>query len=122
MKRAVLLFAVMVLGLVALSQSARTENQNSDIKGNPDVFVLYQNYPNPFNPSTVLSYNLKTDAAVKLTIYNLVGQVVQVVVDEYQTAGYKEFTFDAQNLPAGIYLYKLQVGEYSSVKRMTLVK
>ena len=93
-----------------------------DTKGNPDVFVLYQNYPNPFNPTTILSYNLKTDAFVKLTIYNLVGQVVQVVVDEYQAAGFKEFTFDANEMPAGIYLYKLQVGNYSSVKRMTLVK
>jgi len=120
MKKVILL--VVVLGLVALCGSARTENQNTDIKGNPDVFVLYQNYPNPFNPSTILSYNLKTDAEVKLTVYNLVGQVVQVVVDGYQTAGYKEITFDAQDLPAGIYLYKLQVGEYSSVKRMTLVK
>jgi hypothetical protein len=105
-----------------LTVSADNKEQLVDIKGNPDKFELNQNYPNPFNPSTQLSYNLKTDANVKLTVFNLVGQSVRVLVDGFQTAGYYEVTFDANDLPAGIYLYKLQVGEYSSVKRMTLVK
>src|SRR4030095_948330 len=102
--------------------SADNKGQLMDFKGNPDKFVLNQNYPNPFNPSTVLSYNLKTDENVKLTVYNLVGQSVRVLVDGFQSTGEYEVTFDANDLPAGIYLYKLQVGEYSSVKRMTLVK
>ena len=122
MKKIILVIVTLILTIGTIKTGAFGKNQDVDVKGNPDIFVLYQNYPNPFNPSTILSYNLKTDAFVKLTIYNLVGQVVQVVVDEYQAAGYKEFTFDANELPAGIYLYKLQVGNYSSVKRMTLVK
>ncbi|MBL8015699.1 MAG: T9SS type A sorting domain-containing protein [Ignavibacteria bacterium] len=105
-----------------LTVSADNKEQLVDIKGNPDKFELNQNYPNPFNPSTQLSYILKADGNVKLTVFNLVGQSVRVLVDGYQTAGYYEVTFDANDLPAGIYLYKLQVGDYSSVKRMTLVK
>ena len=105
-----------------LKVSADNKEQLVDIKGNPDKFELNQNYPNPFNPSTQLSYILKTDGNVKLTVFNLVGQSVRVLVDGYQTAGYYEVTFDANDLPAGIYLYKLQVGDNSSVKRMTLVK
>ena len=105
-----------------LKVSADNKEQLLDFKGNPDKFELNQNYPNPFNPSTQLSYDLKTDGNVKLTVFNLVGQSVRVLVDGYQTAGYYEVTFDANDLPAGIYLYKLQVGDYSSVKRMTLVK
>jgi len=105
-----------------LKVSADNKEQLVDFKGNPDKFELNQNYPNPFNPSTQLSYDLKTDGNVKLTVFNLVGQSVRVLVDGYQTAGYYEVTFDANDLPAGIYLYKLQVGDYSSVKRMTLVK
>lgn len=105
-----------------LNLSAGNKEQLLDVKGNPDKFELNQNYPNPFNPSTVLSYNLKTDDNVKLTVFNLVGQSVRVLVDGYQTTGYYEVVFDATDLPAGIYLYKLQVGDYSSVKRMTLVK
>ena len=102
--------------------SADNKGQLTDPVGNPDKFVLNQNYPNPFNPSTILSYTLKSDAQVKLTVFNLVGQSVQVLFDGYQVAGDYEVTFDATDLPAGIYLYKLQVGDYSSVKRMTLVK
>ena len=105
-----------------LKVSADNKEQLLDFKGNPDKFELNQNYPNPFNPSTQLSYDLKTDGNVKLTVFNLVGQSVRVLVDGYQTAGYYEVTFDANDLPAGIYLYKLQVGDYSSVKSMTLVK
>lgn len=105
-----------------LKVSADNKEQLVDLKGNPDKFELNQNYPNPFNPSTQLSYDLKTDGNVKLTVFNLVGQSVRVLVDGLQTAGYYEVTFDANDLPAGIYLYKLQVGDYSSVKRMTLVK
>ncbi|MBZ0202546.1 MAG: T9SS type A sorting domain-containing protein [Ignavibacteria bacterium] len=105
-----------------LTVSADNKEQLMDFKGNPDKFELNQNYPNPFNPSTLLSYNLKTDANVKLTVFNLVGQSVRILVDGYQTAGEYEVLFDANELPAGVYLYKLQVGDYSSVKRMTLVK
>ncbi|MCC7159174.1 MAG: T9SS type A sorting domain-containing protein [Ignavibacteria bacterium] len=105
-----------------LTVSADNKEQLMDFKGNPDKFELNQNYPNPFNPSTLLSYNLKTDANVKLTVFNLVGQSVRILIDGYQTAGEYEVQFDANELPAGVYLYKLQVGDYSSVKRMTLVK
>ncbi len=105
-----------------LRVSADNKEQLVDFKGNPDKFELNQNYPNPFNPSTQLSYVLKVDGEVKLTVFNVVGQSVRLLVDGYQTAGYYEVMFDANELPAGIYLYKLQVGNYSSVKRMTLVK
>ena len=105
-----------------INVSAYNKEHTADLKGNPDIFILNQNYPNPFNPSTILSYTLKSDAKVKLTVYNLVGQSVELIVDEYQTAGEYAYSFDATNLPAGIYIYKLQVGDYSSVKRMTLVK
>lgn len=102
--------------------SADNKGELVDFKGNPDRFTLNQNYPNPFNPTTVLSYTLKSDGEVKLTVFNLVGQSVAVLVDGFQKAGYHEVSFDASELPAGIYLYKLQFGDYSSVKRMTLVK
>jgi len=118
----IILSLFFVFGTSTLRAGADNKAQLMDFKGNPDKFVLNQNYPNPFNPSTILSYTLKTDANVKLTVFNLVGQSVRVLVDEYQSAGDYEATFDATDLPAGIYLYKLQVGDYSSVKRMTLVK
>ena len=122
MKKVYVIIASLFFVFGTLIVSADNKEQLVDYKGNPDKFELNQNYPNPFNPSTQLSYDLKTDGNVKLTVFNLVGQSVRVLVDGYQTAGYYEVTFDANDLPAGIYLYKLQVGDYSSVKRMTLVK
>ncbi|HJY64843.1 MAG TPA: T9SS type A sorting domain-containing protein [Ignavibacteria bacterium] len=122
MKKVYILITVLFFIFGTVTASAVNKEQQTDFQGNPDKFVLNQNYPNPFNPSTILSYTLKSDAEVKLTVFNLVGQTVQVLVDAYQAAGYYELSFDATELPAGIYLYKLQVGDYSSVKRMTLVK
>ncbi|MGH2574178.1 MAG: T9SS type A sorting domain-containing protein [Ignavibacteria bacterium] len=122
MKKVILLSIALFFVIGSINSRADNKVHPMDFKGNPDLFVLYQNYPNPFNPTTVISYNLKADASVKLIVYNLVGQAVKIVIDEYQTKGYKEYSFDATQLPAGIYLYKLQVGNYSSVKRMTLVK
>jgi len=118
----ILIISLFLLFGTITASGAGNKEQLSDVQGNPDKFVLNQNYPNPFNPSTILSYTLKSDAQVKLTVFNLVGQTVQVLAEGYQTAGYYEVNFDATDLPAGIYLYKLQVGDYSSVKRMTLVK
>jgi hypothetical protein len=117
----ILISLFFILGTV-IQTSAYNKKQPEGAAGNPDRFTLNQNYPNPFNPSTILSYTLMTDGYVKLTVYNLVGQSVQVLVDGFRTAGDYEVSFDASELPAGIYLYKLQVGDYSSVKRMTLVK
>ncbi|MEP7146877.1 MAG: T9SS type A sorting domain-containing protein [bacterium] len=87
-----------------------------------DDYKLYQNFPNPFNPATIISYKLNQSGYVTLKVYNLVGQVVKTLVSEYQEAGTYSKQFDASVLSAGIYLYKLQVNNFTSVKRMTLIK
>ncbi|MDZ4710745.1 MAG: T9SS type A sorting domain-containing protein [bacterium] len=87
-----------------------------------DDYKLYQNFPNPFNPATILSYKINQSGFVTLKVYNLVGQVVKTLVSEYQESGTYSKQFDAGELSAGIYLYKLQVNNFTSVKRMTLIK
>ena len=87
-----------------------------------DDYKLYQNFPNPFNPATIVSYKLNQSGYVTLKVYNLVGQVVKTLVSEYQEVGTYSKQFDASVLSAGIYLYKLQVNNFTSVKRMTLIK
>ena len=87
-----------------------------------DDYKLYQNFPNPFNPATIISYKLNQSGYVTLKVYNLVGQVVKTLVGEYQEVGTYSKQFDASELSAGIYLYKLQVNNFTSVKRMTLIK
>jgi 5'-nucleotidase/UDP-sugar diphosphatase len=93
----------------------------------PQAFELHQNYPNPFNPETQISYSLPEDAKVKLTIYNVLGQRVLVLVDGYQSAGMQTVIWDGRSengekVSSGIYFYKLQAGEIVQTKKMSLMK
>jgi hypothetical protein len=88
----------------------------------PNQFVLEQNYPNPFNPSTIISYRLPTNVLVTLTVYDVLGREVWIPVNERQTAGTHSVTFDASNLPGGVYFYRLQAGPYVETKKLILLR
>jgi hypothetical protein len=94
----------------------------------PTVFSLSQNYPNPFNPSTVIRYGLPGASNVKIKIYNLLGQEVESLVNETQSAGYHEITWNASNKASGIYLYSIDAtptdgkGNFRSAKKLILIK
>ncbi len=90
--------------------------------GIPNDYVLYQNYPNPFNPSTVIRYGLPERAYVRLAVYNNLGQKVSELVNREQDAGYYEVNFDAGSLSSGIYIYRIQAGEYVTNKKFILLK
>ena len=85
---------------------------------------LFQNYPNPFNPSTNISYQLSSGSFVSLKIYDVLGREVGVLVNEFQTAGMHSVNLMAEkyNLTAGVYFYRLITGNYSSTKKMILLK
>jgi hypothetical protein len=85
-------------------------------------FRLHQNYPNPFNPSTRIRYDIPAASRVRLTVYNLIGQLVATLVNEEQHSGYYEVTFDATNLPSGLYMYRLQAGDFIETKRLLYLK
>jgi len=89
----------------------------------PKEFALSQNYPNPFNPGTKITYSLKSDGKIRLSVYDLLGREVAVPVNnERKTAGRHEVSFDAANLPSGVFFYKLQTESYRETKRMVLIK
>ncbi len=90
--------------------------------GIPSQFALQQNYPNPFNPTTVINYELPKAAYVHLTVYDMLGREVATLVNGVQDAGYKSVQFSAENLPSGIYAYRLTAGTYVEVKKMALLK
>ncbi|MBN8570567.1 MAG: T9SS type A sorting domain-containing protein [Ignavibacteria bacterium] len=90
--------------------------------GVPDKFVLSQNYPNPFNPSTSINYELPMTNYVSLKIYDMVGKEVASLVNQNQQAGYYTVKFDGSKLSSGTYFYKIQAGDFSSIKKMMLVK
>jgi len=93
-----------------------------DGTNSPVDFALSQNYPNPFNPSTSIKYKIATNNPVSLKIYNVLGNEVATLVNEVQSAGNYEITFNASSLSSGTYFYRLSAGSFSEVKKMILVK
>jgi hypothetical protein len=90
--------------------------------GAPKIFELSQNYPNPFNPTTTIRFSLPEASTVKLTIYNILGQEIRTLLNEYKEAGIHTLNFDASELNSGIYVYKLEAGNFVQTRKMTLVK
>ena len=88
----------------------------------PEACALFQNYPNPFNPSTTIRYGIPARSHVTLNVFNTVGQEVAELVRGEQDAGYHEVTFNAQNLPSGVYFYRLRAGNYSETKKLLIVR
>ena len=85
-------------------------------------YKLDQNYPNPFNPTTTINYQVKEAGHVKLTVFNLLGQEVQVLVNEQQANGAYTASFNASALSSGFYFYRLEVNDFTSIKKMMLIK
>lgn len=88
----------------------------------PQNFALEQNYPNPFNPSTTIRFSIPVDAFVTLKVYNLIGQEVATLVDEVKPAGNYDIKFNASDLSSGVYFYRIDTGNFTSVKKLTLLK
>jgi hypothetical protein len=88
----------------------------------PTMFEIDQNYPNPFNPSTKIKFTLPKPENVKIEIYNLLGQKIETLLNKFMPSGYHEVEFNGQNLSSGVYLYSIEAGEWSDVKKMVLLK
>ncbi len=88
----------------------------------PSKFELKQNYPNPFNPVTNIEYDIPKNSNVKIAVYDNSGKEVSVLVNEFKQAGKYSKSFNAMNLASGVYFYKIQAGDFTAVKKMTLIK
>ncbi len=88
----------------------------------PKTFSLSQNYPNPFNPSTKIKFALPKAAFTKISIYDVLGREASVIVNEQLNAGSYEINWNAENLPSGVYFYKIESGDFTDSKKMILVK
>jgi len=88
----------------------------------PVKYDLSQNYPNPFNPTTKIEYSITSNNFVKLSIYDITGKEVKVLVNEMKNAGYYTLEFNASGLSSGVYFYRLSTDNFSSVKRMVVLK
>lgn len=94
----------------------------------PDEYELYQNYPNPFNPATKIRYGLPFQSEVNIRVYNLLGQVVKLLTNNIQNAGFHEINFNAGSLASGVYIYRISANsltgsdKFQTVKKMLLLK
>jgi hypothetical protein len=86
------------------------------------MFSLSNNYPNPFNPITKITFTLPQNSLIKLSIFNVLGEQVKVVLNKNLSAGKHTFAFNGSGLSSGVYFYKLTAGEFVSVKKMILLK
>ena len=106
-------------GYWGLNKSTEPTDTDED---NPKEFSLFQAYPNPFNPTTQISYELSEDSFVNLVVYNSLGQKVKTLVDYNQTIGYYTVEFNGENLPSGLYIYKIEAGTFYGIKKIILMK
>ncbi len=88
----------------------------------PTDWSLSQNYPNPFNASTVISFGLPNDAQVRLDVYNILGQRVTTLKDEWMSAGNHQATWNSDKVASGVYFYRLMTDEFTKTRKMTLMK
>ena len=96
--------------------------ENSDIASLPKAFTLDQNYPNPFNPETTIKFEITERSNVKLSVYDIHGQEITVLVNGYRNAGKYTESFSGSNLTSGIYFYRLESNGFSTTKRMLFLK
>jgi len=106
--------------LFVIKTTVLTNVVNSNLK--LADFSLSQNYPNPFNPETVISYQLAVNSHAVIKVYDVLGNLVETLVNEKLAAGKYSVKFDGLNLQSGIYFYKLEAGSFSKVMKMALIK
>jgi hypothetical protein len=105
-----------------IQAAAGKSEQLSGTEGVPRTWTLLPNYPNPFNPTTSIRFGMPETARVRLSVYDLLGREVAVLVEGILQAGWHSATWRADNLPSGVYLYRLAAGEFSQHRTMLLLK
>jgi len=121
--------AIADLGVYAAFTTELLTDVKDEERGSviPEKFELKQNYPNPFNPVCNIEYALPKGSHVTLSIYNILGQKVRVLVDEYQSAGYKSIKWDGRDklgkeVTSGIYFYRIEAEKFTQAKKMVLIR
>jgi hypothetical protein len=124
------------IGLVKIARTLPVESAHTDeliryvttgvseaaVNQTPQDFSLLQNYPNPFNPSTSIDYQLPVSGLVTLKVFDLLGREAAMLVNDVKKAGSYHLSWDAINLPSGMYVYRITAGNYVSVRKMLLMK
>ena len=109
-------------GNLAAFKNLITSTNEISFPAVPSDFSLSQNYPNPFNPNTLINYSLAKEGNVRIIVYNSLGSKVAILVDGFKPAGNYSVQFNGRNLASGMYVYRLESGNYSMAKKCILLK
>lgn len=109
-------------GLLLVTYNGGVTSLSQNYQSIPEKFQLHQNYPNPFNPSTIIRFDLIQSGYTRLSVYDISGKRISVLVDENLSPGSYEYNFNAENLPSGVYFYKIESEAFTETKRMILIK
>ncbi|MBK8984236.1 MAG: T9SS type A sorting domain-containing protein [Ignavibacteria bacterium] len=115
------IWTVGYLGFMLARQEATPVGLTSEVTA-PSEFSLEQNYPNPFNPVTAINYSIPNSSFVSLTVYNIIGQKVAELVNEFVRAGTHKVSFNASEFSSGVFFYQLNAGSFTNTKKMLLIK
>jgi len=115
-------FQAWLQGISDLRSTGCTNVATEEAAEIPTAFALEANYPNPFNPTTVIRYALAQQAPVHLSVYDVQGRRVAVLVASEQPAGRYEVAFEAGGLPSGVYFYRIEAGAFRAVRQMLLLR
>jgi len=99
-----------------------TSVEEEQIDEMPTEFLLSQNYPNPFNPSTKIKYLVPQSSNVVIKVFDILGNEIEILVNEEKPVGTYEVNWNAANLPSGVYFYQLRAGSFVQTKKMLLLK
>ncbi|HBQ59643.1 MAG TPA: hypothetical protein DD671_08470, partial [Balneolaceae bacterium] len=110
------------LQLIARTSADLGLSVSNELDEMPEKFALEQNYPNPFNPTTVIQYSVADVSNVQLQVFDVLGRRVATLVNEVQAPGAYTVNFNARNLSSGTYFYRIEAGDFSSIKKMMLIK
>ena len=105
--------------IVTVIQHAEVKQSDNE---KPEHFFLDQNYPNPFNPETKIRFGVKNNCRVRLTVFDLVGTEAVLLADARYAAGIYEIRFDARDFPAGVYVFRIQMGDFQAIRKLTILK
>lgn len=108
-------------GLFTIDPATDVKDPSQD-EAIPSEYKLYTNYPNPFNPSTRIKYSIPEEAFVTIKVFDILGAEVATLVNETRSPGNYELNFDASNLRSGVYLYRIQAGNYTESRKMLFIK
>ena len=109
------------LASINLTLGEETGIQEFNKPARPETFTLFQNYPNPFNPETTIRFGVPKEAHIRIKVYDLRGREICILVDKKFPSGVHDIQFNAEGLPSGVYIYRIQANNNQLVKKMVVL-